>query len=117
MKGYQLFFFILRLLVLFQLVLVVFIKQSFSPIIKLLIDSILKLSLGLFIIIFFYFNHVGLDPWDIYVLQFSGILVIVNIDYASLLDIIGKFYPTLSKELSILKTIQRYPINNKTQTP
>jgi len=113
MKGYHIFFFILRLLVLIQLVLVVFMKHNFSPLIKLLIDSVLKLSLGLFIIFFFYFNHVGLDPWDIYVLQFSGILVIVNIDYTSLLDIIGRFYPTISKKLNILKTIQRHPINTK----
>ena len=107
MKAYHIFFIILRILVLIQLLLVVFMKQSFSPVIKLLIDSVLKLSLGLFIILFFYFNNVGLDPWDIYVLQFSGILVIVNIDYTSLLDIIGKVSPNTSKNLEILKTIQR----------
>lgn len=114
MKGYHIFFAILRILVLIQLVLVVFMKQNFSPIIKVLIDSVLKLSLGLFIIVFFYFNTVGLDPWDIYVLQFSGILVIVTVDYTSLLDIIGKFSPSTSKDLEILKQIQRYP---KAQTP
>lgn len=109
MKGYQIFFVILRLLVLIQLLLVFFMKQDFSPLVKLLIDSVLKLSLGLFIIIFFYFNNVGLDPWDIYILQFSGILVIVNIDYTRLLDLIAKVYPTVSNNLSILKQIQRYP--------
>lgn len=109
MKGYHIFFIILRLLVLIQLVLVVFMKQTFSPVIKLLIDSVLKLSLGLFIIFFFYFNNVGLDPWDIYVLQFSGILVLVNIDFSSLLKIINKVSPEISDKLSVLKTIQRYP--------
>jgi len=109
MKGYHIFFFILRLLVLVQLILVVFMKQNFSPTIKLLIDSVLKLSLGLFIILFFQFNHIGLDPWDIYVLQFSGILVIVNIDFTGLLKIIDKISPTVSNKLSILKSIQRYP--------
>ena len=109
MKGYHIFFVILRLLVLIQLLLVVFIKQSFSPIIKLLIDSVLKLSLGLFIIVFFYFHNVGLDPWDIYVLQFSGILVLVNIDFTSLLKITDTVSPEISEKLSILKTIQRHP--------
>ena len=109
MKGYHIFFIILRLLVLIQLVLVVFMKQSFSPLIKLLIDSVLKLSLGLFIIFFFYFNNVGLDPWDIYVLQFSGILVLVNIDFTSLLKITDTVSPEISEKLSILKTIQRHP--------
>jgi hypothetical protein len=84
-------------------------KQSFSPTIKLLIDSVLKFSLGLFIILFFQFNHVGLDPWDIYVLQFSGILVIVNIDFTSLFKITDKVSPEISDKLSILKTIQRHP--------
>uniref|UniRef100_A0A6C0ANT3 Uncharacterized protein n=1 Tax=viral metagenome TaxID=1070528 RepID=A0A6C0ANT3_9ZZZZ len=109
MKVYHIFFVILRLLVAIQVVLVVFKKKSFSPSIKVIIDSVLKLSLGLFIIIFFYFHNVGLDPWDIYVLQFSGILIIVDIDYASLLDVIGKVSPSISKNLEILKTIQRYP--------
>ena len=84
-------------------------KQSFSPVIKLLIDSVLKLSLGLFIIFFFYFNNVGLDPWDIYVLQFSGILVLVNIDFTSLLKITDKVFPEISDKLGVLKTIQRHP--------
>ena len=109
MRWYHVFFIILRLLVLSQLVLVIFMKQSFSPVIKLLIDSVLKLSLGLFIIFFFYFNNVGLDPWDIYVLQFSGILVIVNIDFTGLLKITDKVSPEISEKLSILKTIQRHP--------
>lgn len=109
MKGYHIFFIILRLLVLVQLVLVVFMKQSFSPTVKLLIDSVLKLSLGLFIILFFHFNHVGLDPWDIYVLQFSGILVIVNIDFTNLLKIADTVFPEISQKLGILKTIQRHP--------
>ena len=109
MKAYHIFFVILRILVLFQLVLVIFAKQTFSPLIKLLIDSVLKLSLGLFIIVFFYFNTVGLDPWDIYVLQFSGILVIVTIDFTSLLEILSKVSPDASKDLEILKKIQRYP--------
>ena len=109
MKGYQIFFIILRILVLIQLLLVVFMKQDFSPVIKLLIDTVLKLSLGLFIIIFFYFHNVGLDPWDIYILQFSGILVIVNIDYTRLLDLIAKVSPYTSNNLKILKTIQRHP--------
>ena len=113
MKGYHIFFVMLRLLIAIQIVLVIFKKKSFSPMIKVLIDSVLKLSLGIFIIFFFYFNNVGLDPWDIYVLQFSGILVIVDIDYGSLLHIIDKLYPGISNKLSILKIIQRYPTNNK----
>ena len=108
MKEYHVFFVILRLLVLIQLILVIFKKRIFSNKIKLIIDSVIKLSLGLFIILFFYFNNIGIDPWDIYVLQFAGILIIVDIDFASLLDIISIYSPTLSNSLSFLKTIQQY---------
>ena len=108
MKEYHVFFIILRLLVLFQLILVIFKKQIFSNKIKLIIDSVLKLSLGLFIILFFYFNSSGIDPWDIYVLQFAGILIIVDIDYSGLLNLISNYSPALSNSLSFLKIIQQY---------
>jgi hypothetical protein len=108
MKGYHVFFVILRLLVLIQLVLVIFKKRIFSNKIKLIIDSVIKLSLGLFIILFFYFHNSGIDPWDIYVLQFAGILIIVDIDFTGLLDIISMYSPALSKSLGFLKTIQQY---------
>ena len=108
MKEYHVFFVILRLLVLIQLILVIFKKNVFSNKIKLIIDSVLKLSLGLFIILFFHFNNSGIDSWDIYVLQFAGILIIVDIDYSGLLDILSIYAPELSNSLSFLKTIQRY---------
>jgi len=108
MKEYHVFFVILRLLVLIQLILVIFKKRIFSNKIKLIIYSVLKLSLGIFIILFFYFNNSGIDPWDNYVLQFAGILIIVDIDYSGLLDLISNYSPTLSKSLSFLKIIQRY---------
>ena len=112
MKYYHVFFVMLRLLVVLQVILVLLKKQLLSPDLKTIIDSILKLSIGLFVIIFFYFHNVGMDPWDIYVLQFSGIVIITDIDYKNLLKIIGNVSPTLSKHLSPLKDIQRYPSNN-----
>ena len=108
MKSYHVFFIMLRILVLLQLALVIFKKRSIKPELKVIIDSILKLSIGLFVIIFFYFNNVGLDPWDIYVLQFSGITMILDIDFISFLEIIGRYFPWLENNLGILKDIQRY---------
>ena len=86
MKYYQVFFVMLRILVIIQIALVIFKKQHLSPELKTIIDSILKLSIGAFIIVFFYFNNVGLDAWDVYILQFSGIVIMVDVDYESLLD-------------------------------
>jgi hypothetical protein len=108
MKDYHVFFVILRFLVLIQLILVIFKKRIFSPSIKLIIDSVIKLSLGLFIILYFHFNNSGIDPWDNYVLQFAGILIIVDIDFTGLLDIISNYAPDLSNSLSFLKLIQQY---------
>jgi len=109
MKSYHIFFIMLRILVLLQLGLVIFKKKLVTPEFKVIIDSILKLSIGLFVIIFFYFNNVGLDPWDIYVLQFSGVTMLVDIDYTNLIEIIRKYSPWLATKLGILKDIQRYP--------
>lgn len=108
MKSYHIFFIILRLLVILQLALVIFKKRLIKPDFKVIIDSVLKLSIGLFVIVFFYFNNVGLDPWDIYVLQFSGITMILDIDYVDLIEIIGKYSPWLENNLGILKDIDRY---------
>ena len=88
--------------------LVIFKKRLIKPDFKVIIDSVLKLSIGLFVIVFFYFNNVGLDPWDIYVLQFSGITMILDIDYVDLIEIIGKYSPWLENNLGILKDIDRY---------
>jgi hypothetical protein len=108
MKSYHIFFIILRLLVILQLALVIFKKRLIKPDFKVIIDSVHKLSIGLFVIIFFYFNNVGLDPWDIYVLQFSGITMILDIDYVNLIEVIGKYSPWLENKLGILKDIDRY---------
>jgi hypothetical protein len=111
MKYYHIFFVTLRLLVLLQLILVIFKQAVITPEIKIIIDSILKLSIGLFVILFFQFHNIGLDPWDIYVLQFSGLVIMADIDYGGLLKIIGHGYPALASDLSFLKNIQRYPVN------
>jgi hypothetical protein len=99
----------LRIIVFIQIALVIFKKQHLSPELKTIIDSILKLSIGTFIIVFFYFNNVGLDAWDVYILQFSGIVIMVDVDYESLLEIVGRYFPAISKNLAFLKDIQRYP--------
>lgn len=109
MKHYQVFFVMLRILVFIQIVLVVFKKRHLSTELKTIIDSILKLSIGAFIIVFFYLNNVGLDAWDVYILQFSGIVIMADVDYENLLKIVGKYFPAISTNLAFLKDIQRYP--------
>jgi hypothetical protein len=55
----------------------------------------------------FFFNTVhGVEYWDAYILQFAGLVIILDIDYKKVLNAISKLSPTLSKNLSFLDTIQ-----------
>ena len=107
MKIYQIFFVILRILVIMQVILVLLKKNIINPDIKIIIDAVLKLGIGGFLYIFFFFNTIhGIDYWDAYILQFAGLVIILDIDYNKLLNVIGKVSPTLSKNLSFLDPIQ-----------
>ena len=108
MKGYQIFFLILRVLVILQLILVIFKKNIVNPHIKLILDSILKLGTGSFLYLFFTFHKIPeIDYWDAFILRFAGIIVLLDIDYGSLLDILMNYSPWLAEKLTFLKTIQR----------
>jgi hypothetical protein len=108
MKAYHWYFIFLRILVILQVIFVILKKNIISPDIKLIIDTLVKLSLGLFLILFFFLNIIpGVEFWDTYILQFVGVFIILDIDFAALLKIIGKTYPGISKHLSFLETIQR----------
>ena len=108
MKYYQIFFILLRVLVILQLILVIFKKQIINPDAKVLLDTVLKLGIGSFLYLFFLFNTIpGLDYWDAYILQFSGLVIILDIDFITLLPVLKKYSPWLSQNLSFLETIQR----------
>jgi hypothetical protein len=106
MKIYQVFFVILRILVILQVILVLLKKNVINPDIKIIIDAILKLGIGGFLYIFFFFNTIrGIEYWDAYILQFAGIVIILDIDYKKVLNAISRLSPTLYKNISFLDTI------------
>jgi hypothetical protein len=107
MKIYQVFFIILRILVILQVILVLLKKNIINPDIKIIIDAILKLGIGGFLYIFFFFNtgH-SVEYWDAYILQFAGLVIILDIDYKKVLNAISKLSPTLYKKLSFLEAIE-----------
>jgi hypothetical protein len=108
MKLYQAFFVVLRVLVILQVILVILKKNIINPDIKIIIDTVLKLGLGGFLYLFFLFHTVpGIEYWDAYILQFAGLVIILDIDFSSSLKILSKISPELSKNLSFLDTIQR----------
>jgi len=108
MKYYQYFFVILRILVILQTILVLSGKFTTEPHTKLVIDSLVKLGIGSFLFFFFMLNEIpGIDPWDTFIIRFAGVVFMLSIDFAGLLDILNKYSPSLAKQFAFLKTIQR----------
>jgi hypothetical protein len=107
MKYYQYFFIVIRILVILQTVLVLSGKFVSEPHTKVVIDSLVKLGIGTFLFFFFLLNEVpGLDPWDAFIIRFAGVVLMLNIDFAGLLDILALYSPSLAQHLSFLKAIQ-----------
>lgn len=103
MKGYQTYFFILKFIVLAQ---IIFTAAGFdaakSPIFA-LVDGMFKVSLGLFLGIYFWlFTPKGLDWEDGIIISIGGFLILTEIHFTPII----KFYEardwTLEKAFSIV---------------
>ena len=82
MKWHQIYFFFLKAIILLQLALV-FLKVDFAnnPIF-LLVDTIFKISLGLFMGIYFWlFTPNGLDYEDGLIVSIGGFLILTEIQF------------------------------------
>ena len=106
MKPYQYFFIIIRSLVILQTVLVLSGKFTSEPRIKLIIDSLVKLGIGAFLFLFFLLNEIpGIDPWDAFIIRFAGVVLMLNIDFGGLLDLLSIYSPSLAQHFGFLKAI------------
>jgi hypothetical protein len=90
MKGYHLFFYILKFII---LSLIILLSLKIIPIrnkIFILIDFIFKISLGLFIIIFFSSrnNTNSLNKHDRILFVISGFILILLIDYIQVINVV-----------------------------
>ena len=94
MKPYQWFFIFLRAMVILQVILIYFKKQSDNTDTYIILEAISKATVGIFLYLFFIFNPLSsLEYGDVLVLQFAGILLLVDIDYKSVITVIRKYYP------------------------
>lgn len=88
MKAYHIYFYLLKLII---LILVALISLKIIPTRNnffIIIDSIFKLSLGLFIIIFFSTTNIDkLLKEDRILIVLSGFILILLIDYISLINL------------------------------
>jgi len=88
MKVYHLYFYILKLviLILFTLMLlkIIPIKGKYF----IILDTLFKFSLGLFIIIFFSTKKLEIDKHDRMLIIISGFILLLLIDYIHLINVL-----------------------------
>lgn len=81
-------------MVILQVVLIFFKKQTDSSDTYIILEVVSRASVGAFLYLFFLLNPLpGLEYGDMLILQFAGILLLVDIDYGSVLGIIRKRFP------------------------
>lgn len=105
MKKYQIYFFVLKAIVLAQ---IVFLAAGFeaakSPIFA-FVDGLFKLSLGLFLGIYFWlFTPKGLDFEDGIIISIGGFLILTEIHFTPII----KFYE--ARDWTIEKAFSLVPV-------
>lgn len=77
-----------------QVILIFFKKQTRSSDTFIILDAISRATVGSFLYIFFLLNPLSdLEHGDVLILQFAGILLLVDIDYKAVVKVIRKKYP------------------------
>ena len=85
-------------MVILQVVLIVFKKQTKSSDVYIILEAVSKLSVGLFLYIFFLLHPLeGLEYGDVLILQFAGILIMVDVNYPEVIGVLRKYLPFIPK--------------------
>lgn len=81
-------------MVILQVILIIFKKQTKSSDIYIILEACSKAAIGLFLYFYFLLNPLpGLEFGDVLILQFAGILLLVDINYGDVLGVIRKRFP------------------------
>ena len=88
MKWYQIYFFFLKFVVLAQIILLSLgFKVAESPVFA-VVDAVFKISLGLFVGIYFWlFTPKGLDWEDGIILSIGGFIILTDIQFEPLIQL------------------------------
>ena len=88
MKAYQVYFFFLKFVVLAQIILLALnFKVAESPLFA-VVDTVFKLSLGLFLGIYFWlFRPKGIDWEDGIIVSIGGFLILTDIQFEPLMQL------------------------------
>jgi hypothetical protein len=85
-------------MVILQSVLIIFKKQTESSDVYIVLEAVSKLSVGAFLYLFFFLHPIdGLEYGDVLILQFAGILIMIDVNYEELIGVIRKYIPFLPK--------------------
>jgi len=107
MKEYQLYFFILKIIVILQAFLVYLKKETKDSKVYLITDTILKFSLAVYLFIFPYVHSIVTLPFeDIAILRFSAGVMLLDIDFVKLADLFFGNSSWVSDKLKSLYAIQ-----------
>jgi len=89
MKAHSMFFILVKLLFIIQFIFIIFGKHSEDSTIYLLTDFIFKMSIGIYLMLFFYLNNVtDIYLWDKVVISFAGTLL----SYDSFYNVLPKVF-------------------------
>jgi hypothetical protein len=98
MKRYHLYFILLKILVAVQFVLVFLKKHTRDSKIYILTDTVFKISVALYLFLFFTLNSFpGIDWQDLLIIRSSGMILLYDIDYNGLIKIVREYVPSLPK--------------------
>jgi hypothetical protein len=89
MKGYHIYFILLKFLLVVQTILIIFKLEKANKFTYLVSDTIFKLSIGVFIIYFFLTTTIpGTEFHDMIVLYYAGVLLIFDAVYTGIPEIL-----------------------------
>ena len=98
MKGYQIYFILLKALIVIQTDLVFMKKMTNDSSIYILTDTIFKISIAGYLFLFFSINKFeGIEYEDEIILRFSGVILLWDIEYSKLFAVIRKHVPSFPK--------------------
>ena len=96
MKLYHIYFFLLKLGIGLQIILIMLKKTTKNNDIYILSDTIFKISVALYLFIFsILYSFPGLEYEDILIFRFSGAIFLWDVDYPGLLKLLRKRIPIL----------------------
>ena len=88
MKVYQVYFYILKIIILILIALMLLKIIPLKGKFFIIIDTVFKFSLGIFIIIFFSTKKLDIDKHDRMIIIISGFILLLLIDYIHFINVI-----------------------------